>query len=368
MLQDNPQSQALALLDSLYDGVAAPEKWSQAIQQMGTAMGGVGVAIVSHHQATGRLSITDQEALPAGITDGFIEMNEIDPARAAVPLLASGRVYVDHDFHGAANLRRMPFYRDFLNSYGVEHYALLPAGADAESLHVLSVLRETGRSAFGAHERSLMHAVQPHLRHALNLRRQLGQRQERVLLLENALDALSFPLVACSAKGAIAIANTAGRQWLEQADCPLGKTSPSLRLRGLLARACGHGVETPGAGSLMLPGGDVLVVLPFAPQTEAGSGALALLAVQGERWRPLAPGAMLRTLFGLTPAEIRLVHHMALHDEPLTTVSERWGLSPNTLRTQLQAVFQKTHTRRQSDLLRLVGQLGLLRPTDKSSK
>lgn len=362
MPQDAPQRQALSLLDSLYDGVAAPERWSLGMQRLEAAMGGVGVSIITHHQPTDHLSITDEGTLLAGLSDGFVKMNEVDPARAAVPLLAAGRVYIDHDFHGAANLQRMPFYRDFLNLYGIGHYALLPAGGDGQFMHVLSVVRETGRHTFDAHERSLMHTVQPHLRHALNLRHQLGHWQQRARLLEDALDTLSFPLVACSAKGAVAMANTAGRQWLAQADCPLGKASMPLRLRGLLAQACGYGVEAPGAGSLMLPGGDVLVVLPFAPEADAGSGALALLAVQGERWRPLAPGAMLRALFGLTPAEIRLVHHMALHDEPLTTVSERWGLSPNTLRTQLQAVFQKTHTRRQSDLLRLVGQLGLVKP------
>lgn len=364
----DPQRQALSLLDGLYDGVATAEKWPQAIQGLGTALGGVSVSVITHHLPTDQLSITDEGTLPAGMVNDFLALNEIDPARAAAPMLAAGRIYIDHEFHGAANLRRMPFYRDFLQPYGVGHYALLPAGGDATCTHVLSIVRESGRSVFGSHEQSLMRAVQPHLRHALNLRQQIGQRQERVRLFERAFDTLSFPLLACSTRGGLAMANAAGREWMEQADCPLGKTAVSFQLRGLLEQACGVGVEKPAAGSLMMPGGDVVVVLPFVPQTDAGSGALALLAVQGGRWRPLAPGEMLRTLFGLTPAEIRLVHHLTLHDEPLTVVAEQWGLSLNTLRTQLKAIFQKTHTRRQSDLLRLVGQLGLLRPTGKSSR
>jgi len=364
----DPRHQALALLDGLYDGVATPDKWPQAIQGLGTALGGVSVSVITHHVPTDQLSIADEGTLPAGIINDFLEMNEADPARAAAPMLAAGRIYIDHEFHGAANLRRMPFYRDFLGRYGIAHYALLPAGGDAASTHVLSILRESGRRVFGAHEQSLMRAVQPHLRHALNLRHQIGQRQERARLFEGVFDALSFPLLACSTRGGLAMANAAGRQWMEQADCPLAKTGASLPLRGLLEQACGVGVEKPAAGSLMMPGGDVVVVLPFVPQTDAGSGALALLAVQGARWRPLAPGEMLRTLFGLTPAEIRLVHHLALHDEPLTVVAGQWGLSLNTLRTQLKAIFQKSHTRRQSDLLRLVGQLGLLRPADPSSR
>ncbi|MDR2326406.1 MAG: hypothetical protein LBE51_13515 [Acidovorax sp.] len=366
MTAEDPQRRTLALLDSLYDGVADPKKWPLAIRGIGAALGGVGVSIITHDRLTENLSIADEGTLPAGIVSGFLEMNEVDPARAAVPLLAKGGIYIDHEFHGLATLRRMPYYRDFLDRFDIGHYALLPAGGEANSMHVLSILRESSRLAFGMREQLLMRAVQPHLRHALNLRRQICLGQERDRLLEGALDALNFPLVVCSAQGAIAMANAAGQLWIKETDCPLGRTAVQFQLRGLLAQACGIGVEEPAAGSLMMPSGDVVVVLPFVAKDDAGSGALALLAIQGARWRPLAPGAMLRTLFGLTPAEIRLVHHLALHDEPLTAVAEQWGLSLNTLRTQLKAIFQKTHTRRQSDLLRLVGQLGLIRSMDTS--
>ena len=87
---------------------------------------------------------------------------------------------------------------------------------------------------------------------------------------------------------------------------------------------------------------------------------MALLAIQGPRWGNVVPEEMLRALFGLTPAEIRLVQHLMQCDEPLPIVAEQMHLSLNTLRTQLKAIFQKTHTRRQSGLLRLMRQLGLL--------
>jgi DNA-binding CsgD family transcriptional regulator len=358
----DPRHHALELLDSLYDGVAVPERWSQAIQGLGVALGGVSVSVITHHQPTGQLSIADEGTLPAGIISDFLELNEFDPARVAAPMLAAGQIYIDHEFHGEATLQRMPFYRDFLGRYGIGNYALLPAGGDVASTHVLSVLRESDRRGFGVYEQSLMRVVQPHLRHVLNLRHQLGQEQHRARLFEGVFDALSFPLLACSSQAGLAMVNAAGRQWMAQADCPLGKMGTSLPLRGLLEQACGEGVEKPTAGSLIMPNGDVVVVLPFVSKTDAGSGALALIAVQGAAWRPLASGDMLRTLFALTPAEIRLVHHLVLHDQPLTMVAEQWGLSLNTLRTQLKAIFQKTYTHRQSDLLRLVGQLGLIKP------
>lgn len=366
MSRNDLNRQVLQLLETLYDGVATPEKWPQALRQVGAALGGQGAAVITHHGPSDSLLIDDAGSLLPEIAQGFQSMNDIDPARAAVPLLAAGQVYIDHEFHGMGNLQRMPFYGDFLHPLGVGHYALLPAGGDEEHVHVLSVQREHGRHTFSAREGALMRAVQPHLRHALALRRQLEWQRQQVLLLEGMLDALSFPLLVCSAQGRMLTANAAGRQWLMQSRCPLVQTETlPAAVRRVLERACGYGREEACAGSMQLPDGDLLIALPFVPAAVAGSHAQALVAIQGVRWRHAAPGTLLRALFGLTPAEIRLVQHLMLNDDPLTVVAGQMQLSLNTLRTQLKAIFQKTHTRRQADLLRLVGQLGGIRPADR---
>ncbi|MEJ2801474.1 hypothetical protein WAE61_06310 [Comamonadaceae bacterium PP-2] len=327
--------------------------------------------MVTLHRPTGALSLDYAGALSPDIAAGFCEMQDLDPARDAEPLLASGSIYVDHDFHGVANLQRKPFYSEFLNRHGIGHYALLPAGSGGDYINTLSVQRELGRQTFTPQERLLMQAVQPHLRNALNLRQQLAQQQTEALITQSALNALTFPLLVCSAQGLIVTQNDAASQWLSMRGSPPFNTPAYLpaSVRNLLGRACGHQVETATAGALVLPDTSVLVVLPFAPALGVHvRDALALVAVQGPQWRVPAPGSLLRTLFGLTPAEIRLVHHLIQNDEPLPAVAEQLQLSLNTLRTQLRAVFQKTHTRRQSDLLRLMNQIGLLQQAPDQQK
>lgn len=78
------------------------------------------------------------------------------------------------------------------------------------------------------------------------------------------------------------------------------------------------------------------------------SAALLLLT-------PLAPGVaipvdLLRQAYGLTQAEARLAQALALHGS-LAACQGVLGKSHETLRTQLKAVFAKTGTRRQSELL-----------------
>ena len=62
---------------------------------------------------------------------------------------------------------------------------------------------------------------------------------------------------------------------------------------------------------------------------------------------------MLRRFFDLTPAESivleRLVYGLSLQE-----IAEALGTSRNTVRNQLQVVFEKTGTNRQSELIRLV--------------
>jgi len=197
------------LLEGLYEGIASPGKWQGALQQVNTALGGVSAALVSLHRPSDQLTIEYAGAMIPDLAAGFAAMQDVDPGRAAVPLLAAGKIYIDHDFHGHAGLLRMPFYRDFLHPAGIGHYALIPVGTEADELPALSVQREVGRRSFTSRERQLMQAVQPHLRNALALRKQLQHQRAESLVLKSTLDALNFPLLVCSPRGRVVIGNAA---------------------------------------------------------------------------------------------------------------------------------------------------------------
>jgi uncharacterized protein YhfF/DNA-binding CsgD family transcriptional regulator len=66
-----------------------------------------------------------------------------------------------------------------------------------------------------------------------------------------------------------------------------------------------------------------------------------------------ADEVLFRQSFRLTPAEARLAACLA-SGEALSAAAEMFGTTKNTVRVQLQAVFDKTEARRQSDLVRLL--------------
>ena len=74
---------------------------------------------------------------------------------------------------------------------------------------------------------------------------------------------------------------------------------------------------------------------------------------------PLPTPSCLEQIFGLTPAEARLTL-LLVGGKTLAEVAETLHLSIATMRSQLKAVFDKTHTHRQAELVVLVSRLAAL--------
>jgi DNA-binding CsgD family transcriptional regulator len=85
--------------------------------------------------------------------------------------------------------------------------------------------------------------------------------------------------------------------------------------------------------------------------------ATAVLAITDVAHRPPVPEELLRTVFGLTPAEARLAARLA-GGESLEAAAEALGIAKNTARNQLKAVLAKTGTARQGELVALLARLG----------
>ena len=100
--------------------------------------------------------------------------------------------------------------------------------------------------------------------------------------------------------------------------------------------------------------------LPAALRQDLGQqprGTLAIVAHAGQTSETLGGG--LTEAFGLTPAEVRLALALCGGDS-LRDVAIRSGISFNTVRNQLNAIFEKVGVNRQSELVRSLTDLGQL--------
>ena len=135
------------------------------------------------------------------------------------------------------------------------------------------------------------------------------------------------------------------------------------QLRDLVDRACaghaGDGAAPTFAGVMTVERGDGVrpLTLMVAP-VQLGDAAenespVAAIFIRDLEVRQSVPPEILATLFGLTPAEARVVVELVKGKRP-QEVADDLSVSLNTVRNQLKQVFSKTNTGRQSELISLV--------------
>ncbi len=90
------------------------------------------------------------------------------------------------------------------------------------------------------------------------------------------------------------------------------------------------------------------------PGREPSEPACVAIFVTDPEIQPMAAPTSLRALYGLSEAEARLTQVLLQEGRSLRDAAERCGVTLNTAKTQLKRVFDKTGTRRRSDLVSLV--------------
>ena len=97
---------------------------------------------------------------------------------------------------------------------------------------------------------------------------------------------------------------------------------------------------------------EILPLTSPVRQISAGRAVLALFIQEIGTTQPL-PGEVLVQLYGLTPAETRLLVLLA-QNMTLREAADTLGVGEATVKTHLQHVFAKTATSRQAEVVRLV--------------
>lgn len=144
-----------------------------------------------------------------------------------------------------------------------------------------------------------------------------------------------------------------------------GSQRETAELHRLVAQSGRHSIRALARRRSMLIGAEgidpvLACLVPLAGDPEADdvdgdeqadAPAAALLLTAGDRALPTVTDLQLR--FGLTPAEACCARQV-LRCDGLAAYARRAGISEATARTHLKHVFEKTGTRRQAQLVRLL--------------
>lgn len=208
----------------------------------------------------------------------------------------------------------------------------------------------------------------PHIDRAVRLSFQLGMLEAFRNATTELLDGNARAVILLDRKGRVVFANRAAMKVAAGADglalspdgIKLANPSDHRRLGRLIADALDPPVSRPGGNGMTLanrPSGKrpfSILVSPIRFRENAMAETSPTICVTvTDPDTASVPEALLRDLFGLTRSEARLAARLAQGDA-LFQAAERLNLTYGTVRAQLAAIFRKTETNRQGELVRLI--------------
>ena len=385
------------MLGLLYEAGASPQRWPEFLDEVREAF---------ESEAAFFILVDPAQRCDFSLTIG------IDPARQ--------RSYAEHfhrndtvydriiaargeksDWSGSvfsnfseSEYQSLEVYQDWGKLLGFyDHCAFVMGGLEGGLVGGLGVLRARGAEHFGPEAVSLLSILGPHLTRALNLHRTITHLRQENAELRDSVEMLDLAILSLDGTGRVLRLTAAARAILDAGDgltvdqgyVRASGSAEQTRLAGLIAGAAatgqGRGAEfavqrdaavapevrrklwTPHAGGAMLVSRQLpkrpleVVVTPFcSSEILLDERPAALMFVSDPDAKPASRAAVLRALYGLTPAECRLTDCLVQGHE-VASAADRMGITVETARSHLKTVFRKTGTGRQSHLIRLVLEL-----------
>lgn len=346
----------------VYDAALKPELWQDALERLGNMLGGTTFLMSVLHRAQGiKLGVATMD--PAGfqvIKERFnnAKTNVFIAAQASLQIAVPVRrqtVQGDGAYFGSG------LYNEALRHQGLAHRAIACLHRSDDLTCPIGIFGSTRASDFSAEDLRLLNLVLPHFGRALQLSLRIGSLEDAALLTRHALDRLPIGVMVFDgglkvtqlnkvAESAVAAQDGlrlyCGRleAWQHEDTLAIDKA-----LAGALAGGAGAAavsVRRPGAARPY-----VLLIAPLGPQSSAelGRSSGGAIVLVSDPARP-SDARLLRELFGLTRREAELVGAL-LDGMRLNEYAEERGVSINTVKSQLRAVFAKTNTARQGELI-----------------
>lgn len=364
----------LAVVQQVYDKTLEPDGWSAILRSLTAASRSNQSALLVQSAASGAVEVCSSFGTAP---ENWVRFAAIMSAGRAPPFmyvippavtLRSSAVLDDREF------KRSAFYDEAVRPTGGFYAVVASLLCSHEQRVLFIVARDLGRKDYGNQDMAALKRLQPHLATAFRISHRLRAADLRTAGATAALNRLDEGVILLDAATRIAFANRAaeilldGNNGLRVNADGLSAVDGAVdnRLRHLIATCACNGNAHGGPGrSVDVPrGGDraplrILVAPCGGPTVQEDSDWLRhmrptamLLFTDPERDR-LARKDELRRRFGLTSAETDIALEI-LRGDGREAAAARLGISVTTACTHLAHIFEKTGTRRQAELVRLL--------------
>lgn len=362
----------LRLADRIHRIPAGEATWEEALGETSRLLGCRASLFTIYDTKSFEVVSTRQDALCIERLDDYKNHYvKIDKGVLFAARNPKVRLFCNSDYMSEAALARDEHTQDFLLPQDIKYFAAATFTRPGGVFVALTPQRAATQGPFSPQDKALVAAIAPHFFQLHRLLAQAEAEELRGSLTTAALESFRAPAVIVASDLELVWANAAARGLIgpKGAFGLFGRRlyvrcrAESRSLAALVGAACGTGLA-PRGGALLLRDAEgvrswAAFVAPLHPAQNDGRHlrlprrryALLLLQEPGDDGLRRLPA--LEALYGLTRQERRLAEQLAAGRD-LRRAAAELGIGYETARQYLKAVFGKTGTCSQGQLLRLV--------------
>lgn len=356
----------LHLMDTLFASTLDDPAWVAFLEALGRCMPCHHPTLVLRKPRPGDPGVV---VSTQGHTDAIVALQQRVFRESPFLELPPGKVCILSQMMSEEELaKRFPVYHAYLHEYSdvIDLIGLDLVDPVTGMIFRLRGSRLRGEPAFGEDERKFLEALAPRLATAYAIYARLAHQQYQMRVLDDTAKQLTVGCAVLNEDGRVLLKNAVADRWIEQQDgfaLKEGKlhctdSASERSMRAALAKVAAAGDGAPATSQVFRArrgsGEHAWSVLCRPYSVRAGLGekttTAVLVLVRDANQRPEISPSVLVELFRLTRAEAALAVRLVA-GESLKAASVSLGISHYTARAQLAAIFDKTDTHRQPQMV-----------------
>lgn len=362
----------LHLIGVIYDAATQPDLWPDFANKLCQVIPSTDSNIAAVDLIRDRVHVSFSMSPPEFLHLYFTRYHDLNPYwHRDLPFMQTGRIFKSHETCPPEEFEQTEFYREFFSKQNLFHMLSVNILKEGDIAGNLALVRAKEMGIYTNEEAHLLSLLVPHLQRAFRIGQMLeGLRLERTLLNQT-LAKLPQGALIVSRAGKVVFANPSAEQVLARQDglmldrqgaLQAAFASAHKQLRQLIENAGQPASVLPahcgGLFQLERPSGLRPLSLLIAPLNLEISHfnyhqPSVLIFINDPEQQTEAVEERLQHLYNLTPAEAKLAI-VLIRGKNVIEAAVELGVSPNTARTHLKRIFQKTGTHRQSELVNLL--------------